>query len=75
MGTAALDFPGVSMDGVISGTTGGTIGAGLIPPPAPPVPDPSPLEAVPKAADYDADTLVAWDTFLRLFDLRRSRGF
>ena len=59
MGTAALDFPGVNANGVIARTTGGTIGAGLTPPPAPPVPDPPPLEAVPETTDDDADALVA----------------
>ena len=59
MGTDVLACPGVSANRMIAGTTGGTIGAWLIPPPAPPVPDLSPLEAVNEATDNDTDALVS----------------
>ena len=48
----------MSSKGEISRTIGETTGAGFNPPPAHPVLDPPPLEAVSDATDYDADALV-----------------
>ena len=55
MGTDALACMGARTNGMIYRT----IGAGLNPPPAPPVPDPSPLEVVPDATDDETDALSA----------------
>ena len=58
MGTSALTCPWIIENGIIAGTSGGTIGAGLNPTPDPPVSDPPPLEAVPEATDYESDAIV-----------------
>ena len=58
IGDDSLACPGVSSKGEISRTIGETTGAGFNPPPAHPVLDPPPLEAVSDATDYDADALV-----------------